>query len=117
MSQGMPDLSALLAQAQQMQSQLESAQQQLRTERFTGRAGGDLVTATVTGAGELVEVVISPAAVDPSNGADTETLADLILAAYGDARAQSDAKQREIFAPFAEEGLAEGLGGLGLPGA
>lgn len=113
MSQGMPDLSALLAQAQQMQSQLESAQQQLAQERFVGRAGGDLVAATVTGSGELVDLVISPVAVDPS---DVETLAALVLAAYRDARAQSDAKQRELFAPFAESGLPEGLGGLGLPG-
>jgi DNA-binding YbaB/EbfC family protein len=108
MTEGMPDLSGLLAQAQQMQAQLAQAQQQLADERITGQSGGGLVQATVTGAGELVGLTIGAAAVDPD---DTETLADLVLAAYRDASAQAAARQQQAMGP-----LAGGLGQLGLGG-
>jgi len=73
-----------------------------------GSAGGDLVIATVTGAGELVGLVIKPEAVDPS---DTETLADLIVAAIRDATNQAQAVAAGKLGP-----LAGGLGmGGGLP--
>ena len=64
------DMSGLLAQAQAMQEQLLNAQQELAEMEIEGSAGGDLVIATVTGAGELVGLVIKPEAVDPD---DTET--------------------------------------------
>ncbi|MEO8106674.1 MAG: YbaB/EbfC family nucleoid-associated protein [Actinomycetes bacterium] len=108
MTEGMPDLSGLLAQAQQMQEQLAASQEQLALEMITGAAGGGLVQATVTGAGELVGLVIAPEAADPD---DTETLADLVLAAYRDASNQVAQRQSEVMGP-----LAQGLGGLGLPG-
>ncbi len=104
MTEGMPDMSALLAQAQQMQAQLEAAQQQLDSERVTGDAGGGLVSATVTGTGDLVGLVIDPRALDPD---DTETLADLILAAYRDATSQALDRQQSAMGPF-----AQGLGGM-----
>jgi DNA-binding YbaB/EbfC family protein len=103
MTEGIPDMSALLAQAQQMQAQLEAAQQQLADVRVTGHAGGGLVEATVTGTGDLVGLVIAPAALDPD---DTETLADLVLAAYRDASAQAVLRQQAAMGPF-----ADGLGG------
>ncbi len=108
MTEGMPDLSGLLAQAQQMQSQLAATQEQLADERITGAAGGGLVQATVSGTGELVGLAIAPEVADPD---DTETLADLVLAAYRDASNQAAQKQHEAMGP-----LAQGLGGLGLPG-
>lgn len=108
MTDGMPDLSGLLAQAQQMQAQLAASQEQLAHERVTGQSGGGLVQATVTGAGELVGLQIDPQAVDPN---DTETLADLVLAAYRDASNQAVELQQQAMGP-----LAQGLGGLGLPG-
>ena len=104
MSEQMPDLSGLLEQAQQMQAQFTAAQAQLASERITGQAGGGLVTATVTGAGELVAVAIEPAAADPD---DTETLADLVLAAYRDASHAAAQRQQEAMGP-----LASGLGEL-----
>ena len=100
------DMSGLLAQAQAMQAQLMQAQQELAEAKIEGSAGGDLVTATVTGAGELVGLVIKPEAVDPE---DTETLADLVLAAVRDASSKSQALAAAKLGP-----LAGGLGG-GLP--
>jgi len=100
------DMSGFLAQAQAMQQQLLTAQQELAETEIHGSAGGDLVTATITGAGELLAVTIKPEAVDPD---DTETLADLIVAAVRDANAKSQALAAEKLGP-----LAGGLGG-GFP--
>ena len=100
------DMSGLLAQAQAMQQQLFQAQQELAETELTGTSGGDLVEATVKGTGELVGLVIKPEAVDPE---DTETLADLIVAAVRDASTQSQALAAAKLGP-----LAGGLGG-GLP--
>lgn len=76
------DVSQLLQQAQRMQEQIMSAQQTLADAEVTGTAGGGLVSATVTGGGELVSLDIDPSVVDPE---DVETLADLIVAAVRDA--------------------------------
>ncbi len=82
------DMNALLQQAQAMQEQMANAQQELAATRVTGSAGGDLVTVTMTGAGDLTEVRIAPSVVDPD---DTETLGDLIVAAVRDAQNQIQA--------------------------
>src|SRR3954464_13412628 len=100
------DMSGLLAQAQAMQEQFLNAQQELAEMQIEGSAGGDVVTATVTGAGELVGLVIKPEAVDPE---DTETLADLVVAAVRDANGKAQAMAAAKLGP-----LAGGLGG-GLP--
>jgi len=100
------DMSGFLAQAQAMQQQLFAAQEQLAEARVEGSAGGDMVVATITGAGELVGLVIKPEAVDPE---DTETLADLVLAAVRDASGKSQALAAAKLGP-----LAGGMGG-GLP--
>ena len=107
------DMSGLLAQAQAMQEQLFTAQQELAEARVKGTAGGDLVTATVTGTGELVGLTIKPEAVDPD---DTETLADLVLAAVRDATTQAQSLAASKLGPLAGGigGTAGGLGG-GLP--
>jgi DNA-binding YbaB/EbfC family protein len=98
------DMSGLLAQAQAMQQQFLETQQELAEARIEGSAGGGLVMATITGAGELVGLVIKPEAVDPE---DTDTLADLVIAAVRDASGKSQALAASKLGP-----LAGGLGGL-----
>ena len=73
-----PDMRQLMKQAQQMQEQLAAAQEELASKRFEGSAGGGVVTATVTGAQELVGIEIDPSVVDPD---DVEMLQDLVVAA------------------------------------
>ena len=98
----------LMKQAQKMQQQLAAAQAELASAEVTGTAGGGLVTATMTGGGELTALTISPEAVDPD---DVETLQDLVVAAVRDAsRAASD------LAASTMGPVTGGLGGLGLPG-
>jgi DNA-binding YbaB/EbfC family protein len=76
-------MGALLKQAQQMQQALAAAQEELANSEVTGSAGGELVTVTLTGSGDIVDLTISPAAVDPE---DVETLQDLVVAAFRDAQ-------------------------------
>jgi nucleoid-associated protein EbfC len=99
-----PDMQAILQQAAAMQEQLRLAQEDLSAARVEGSAGGGLVHATVTGTGDLVALRIDPAACDPD---DTETLADMVLAAVrvASTRAQQTARQQM-------GDLAGGLGGL-----
>jgi DNA-binding YbaB/EbfC family protein len=104
-----PNIQEILAQAQAMQEKLASAQEELEDTEVSGSAGGGLVTATVSGAGELTGLRIDPKAVDPD---DVETLSDLIIAAVRDANRNAQKLAEEKLG-----GLAGGFGGaLGLPG-
>ncbi|MBE1466249.1 DNA-binding YbaB/EbfC family protein [Kibdelosporangium phytohabitans] len=106
---GMPNIQDILQQAQAMQEKLASAQQELEDVEVTGTAGGGMVTATVSGAGELVALTIDPKVIDPEDG---ETLADLVIAAVRDANSNAQKLAEEKMG-----GLAGGFGGaLGLPG-
>jgi nucleoid-associated protein EbfC len=103
---GQPNMQQLMKQAQKMQQQMVAAQAELAAAEVTGTAGGGLVTATVTGSGELKSLVIDPKVVDPE---DTETLADLVVAAVRAANEQAQELQAKKMGP-----LTGGLGGLGM---
>jgi DNA-binding YbaB/EbfC family protein len=105
------DLEGLLAQAQQMQEQLEGAQQRLAEARIEGTVGGGAVTVTVNGVGELQAVSIRPGGFDGSSESDLADLADLIVAAYRDAKGQADDLASTALGP-----LSGGMPGLGGPG-
>jgi nucleoid-associated protein EbfC len=105
---GMPDMQGMLAQAMQMQQQMMDAQEELAKTVVEGNAGGGLVTARITGSGDLVGLDIKPEAVDPE---DTETLADLVVAAVRDAKHKADALAEERLG-----GLAGGMPDLGSLG-
>ncbi|MFD4673944.1 YbaB/EbfC family nucleoid-associated protein [Lentzea sp. NPDC058450] len=100
-------MQALLQQAQSMQQQMAEAQQQLAETQITGNAGNGLVTATVTGGGELVDVVIDPKIVDPE---DVETLQDLVVAAVRDANTKAQQLVEQKLGPLAQGGLGGLLG-------
>ncbi|GGO25431.1 hypothetical protein GCM10010116_51060 [Microbispora rosea subsp. aerata] len=115
MNPGDVNLQQLLEQAQLMQQQLVTAQQELSDAEVQGTAGGGLVVATVNGSGELLDLEISPQAVDASDPEETaQTIADLVLAAVRDAVRAAGELQQEKLGPLAQ-GLGGGLGGQ-LPG-
>jgi nucleoid-associated protein EbfC len=105
------DLQGLLAQAQQMQEQLESAQERLADARVDGSAGGGAVTVTVNGIGELQSVTVKPGTFDGSSDDDLSDLGDLVVAAYRDAKAQADSMASSALGP-----LSGGMPDLGGPG-
>lgn len=99
------DLQRMMQQAQQMQEQMASAQDELATKEFEGSAGGGVVKAVVAGSGSLVSVEIDPSVIDPE---DPELLGDLVVAAVN--QASSAAQQA------AEDAMGGIAGGLDLGG-
>lgn len=115
-----PNMQQIMEQAQQMQQQLMTAQQELSETEVTGSSGGGLVNAVVSGSGELQSMSIDPKVVDPE---DTETLADMVVAAVRDANRAAQELQAEKMGPVTGalggqggQGGPSDLGGLGLPG-
>ncbi len=104
---GQPNMQQLMKQAQKMQAQLASAQAALAEAEVTGKAGGGLVTVTMTGSGEFRGISIDPKAVDPE---DVETLEDLVSAAFTNAADEVRKLTEQKMGP-----LSAGLGGMGLP--
>ena len=76
------DMRQLMAQAQQMQQQLQLKQDELAAREYEGTAGGGVVKAVVKGSGELVSVWFDPAVLDPD---DPEMAGDLVVAAVNQA--------------------------------
>lgn len=107
MSNGkMPDLNALMKQAQKLQSDVNKVQEELAAMQCEGAAGGGLVTATVNGQFEVVRVKIDKSVVDPN---DVGMLEDLVTAAVNAAAT----KVREV----SKEKMSSVMGGMGgMPG-
>ena len=100
------DMSALLAQAQQMQSQLQNAQAELAETPLSGTVAGGAVSVTVNGVGELLAVDVKAGQFDGTDADDLSDLGDMIIAAYRDAKTQADALASQKLGP-----LAGGFGG------
>ena len=101
----MKGMGDIMRQAQMMQKKLAAAQQELETRRVEGQSGGGTVKAVVTGALELVDITINPAAIDPS---DPAMLEDLVKAAVADAQRQAKALK--------ESEMGKLTGGMNIPG-
>jgi len=105
------DMNALLQQAQELQEQLQSAQDRLADATVESEVGGGAVRVTLTGVGDLQAVTIRPGTVDGDDESDLADLGDLIVAAFRDAKSKADVLAAESMGP-----LAGGLSGLGGPG-
>jgi DNA-binding YbaB/EbfC family protein len=102
----MPDLNALMKQAQKLQGDVQRIQDEIAKLTCDGAAGGGLVTATVNGQFEVVKVKIDKSVVDPN---DIGMLEDLVTAAVNAAAT----KIREV----SKEKMSSAMGGMpGLPG-
>ena len=76
------DMNKMLREAQKMQEQLAQAQEAAASEIVEASAGGGMVTVKANGAGDILELIIDPRAIDPD---DPELLADMVLAAVNEA--------------------------------
>jgi DNA-binding YbaB/EbfC family protein len=99
----MKGMANLMKQAQQMQANLQKAQEELEKMEVTGESGGGMVKITLTGRHEARRVVIDPNLF----GEDKEMLEDLIAAAINDAVRKVDRANQDKMKNMA--------GGLGLP--
>ena len=77
----------MMKQAQKMHQELLRMQQEQESKTFTAKAGGGMVSATVNGKHELVNLEINPEAVDPD---DVDMLQDMIIAAVNEAMRTAD---------------------------
>ena len=82
------NLGALMKQAQEMGGKMQAIQEELKTKRATGAAGGGLVEVDVNGLAEVLAVRIDPSLVEKG---DREMIEDLLPAAFN--AAQQKAKQ------------------------
>ena len=99
------NMQQLMKQAQKMQREVAKVQEELAQTEVQGSSGGGMVTATVTGAQQILAISISPEIVDPE---DVEMLEDLVLAAVKDAMTNAQA--------LAAEKMGQATGGMNLPG-
>jgi nucleoid-associated protein EbfC len=108
---GMPggfDVNALMKQAQQMQSEMLKAQEQLKDEVVEASAGGGMVKVKMGGDLSLREITIDPDVIDPE---EAELLAEMVQAAVNEAlRAAQELASSKM------GGITGGMGGMGLPG-
>jgi DNA-binding YbaB/EbfC family protein len=102
------DMNKMLEQVQQMQAQMQKAQEELKNETVEASAGGGMVTVTATGGGEIKSIKIDPKAIDPN---DPEMLEDMIVAAVNEALRSAQGLIESKLGP-----ALGGLQGLGLPG-
>ena len=102
------DMNKMLQQVQQMQEQVEKAQEELAHQTVEASAGGGMVTVTATGDLQIKEIKIAKEAIDPD---DPDMLADMVLAAVNEALRSAQGLMESRLG-----GMMGGLGGLGLPG-
>ena len=99
------NMSAMIKQAQKMQEDMEAKQAELDACEYDVSAGGGTVQVKINGKRETLALQINPESVDPD---DTETLADIVIAAVNEAIKRVDeTNSRE---------MADITGNIGLPG-
>ena len=105
---GMPggmNQAAMMKQAQKMQQEMLRMQEELENKTYSATTGGGMVTATVNGKHEVLDLKINPEAVDPD---DVEMLQDMVIAAVNEAMRTADAE--------ASNNMSRLTGGLNLGG-
>ena len=90
-------ISDLMAQAQKMQDQMKSAQEDLANLEVTGEAGAGMVTVVMTGRHDVKKVQIEDAVL----AEDKEVLEDLLAAAVNDAVRRVEASSKEAMSNLA----------------
>jgi len=94
-------LGNLMKQAQEMQANMQKAQEELANVEVTGHAGGGMVQITMTGKHDVKRVSIE----DSLFQDDKEMLEDLIAAAVNDAVRQVEATTQERMAGMMPPGM------------
>jgi hypothetical protein len=99
------DIQKLMEQAKGFQDKMAGIQAELANRQVTSSVGGGMVSATVNGRNEIVELKIEPEVINPD---DPRMLEDLVKAAVNEA-------MRKVLAMTKVE-MAKLTGGLNIPG-
>lgn len=98
------DLGKMMKQAQELQSRMAAAQEEIAQLSVSGSSGAGLVQVMLTGKGDLAGLKLDPSLLKED---EAEILEDLIVAAHADARQKLEAAVAEKM-----QGVT---GGLNLP--
>ncbi|EAQ81632.1 YbaB/EbfC family nucleoid-associated protein [Blastopirellula marina] len=99
----------MVRQAQEMGGKMQGLQEELRTKRVTGSAGGGMVEVEMTGTGEMLSLRIDP---DLVARGEREIIEDLVPAAVN----QASAKAKQLHAEMMQS-LTSGMNVPGLDDA
>ena len=105
MGGGPQNMNAMIKQAQKMQEDMENLQAELDEREYDISAGGGMVSLKINGKKEVISMEIKPEIVDPD---DTETLADIIIAAVNEGIKRVEETNSSE--------MAKVTGSIGLPG-
>ncbi|HYW53267.1 MAG TPA: YbaB/EbfC family nucleoid-associated protein [Dongiaceae bacterium] len=95
----------MMQQFQKMQQDMVKAQEDIQNTTVEGAAAGGVVKITMTADNRVTKIALDKSVVDPD---DVETLEDVIVAAFNDARAKAE--------EFASKRMGSVTGGLKIPG-
>ena len=113
---------SLARKAQEMGGKMQELNDQLRSQRAHGSAGGGLVSVEVNGLGEMLRLTIDPMLIERQ---DREMIEDLVPAAMNQAKEKAQqlhaqAMQEmasDLQMPGLEDALGQFSGGVPTPGA
>ena len=105
MGGGAQNMNAMLRQAQKMQEDMATLQEDLDSREYDISAGGGVVGVKINGKKEILSIDIKPDIVDPD---DIETLSDVLVAAINEAiKRVEDTNSAE---------MSKITGSIGMPG-
>ena len=107
------NIGELLKQAQAIQQSFEANKEKLKQETATATVGGGMVTATVDGEKQVMEIKIAKELVEEG---DVSAIEDLVVSAVNAANVEIDKKINANMTAFAGNALGGALGGLGGSG-
>ncbi|MBP3940199.1 MAG: YbaB/EbfC family nucleoid-associated protein [Christensenellaceae bacterium] len=82
------NMQQMMMQAQRLQQQMQKVQEEAGEMQVEATAGGGAVKVVANGKKQILDIMISPDAVDPD---DVEMLQDIIVAAVNEALNEADA--------------------------
>jgi nucleoid-associated protein EbfC len=106
MAKGFGDM---MKQAQKLQKQMLDIQNEVGDKTIEGTSGGGMVTVTVNGRQEILDIKIDPEVVDPE---DIELLEDLVLAAVNNGMEKAKGLMEDEMGKL----IPGNLGNLNIPG-
>jgi len=101
---GAQNMQSMIKQAQKMQEDMETLQNELNEREYDIAAGGGAVSVKINGKLEVLSIDLKPEVVDPD---DIETLSDILVAAVNEAIKQVNTTNSEE--------MGKVTGGLNVP--
>ena len=102
---GAQNMNAMIRQAQKMQDEITTLQEDIENREFSATSGGGAVSVVVTGKKTIKSLTINKEVVDPE---DVEMLQDLVISAINEAVNQVERTT--------ETEMSKITGGVSLPG-